>query len=117
MYYSYFKPHLVILLLSRYINRFNLFENIPNLDQFEKYQDSNTIEAKTENIRLNLIESLSTLINDFSDEKGVEYDKIFYDVEKKKEHKTALIGFLREIKEGYNKNEMTLIIKKRFKYI
>lgn len=112
MYYSYFKPHLVILLLSRYINRFNLFENIPNLDQFEKYQDSNTIEAKTENIRLNLIESLSTLINDFSDEKGVEYDKIFYDVEKKKEHKTALIGFLREIKEGYNKNEMTLIIKK-----
>ena len=113
MYYSYFKPHLVILLLSRYINRFNLFENIPNLDQFEKYQDSNTIEAKTENIRLNLIESLSTLINDFSDEKGVEYDKIFYDVEKKKEHKTALIGFLREIKEGYNKNEMTLIIKKK----
>ena len=113
MYYSYFKPHLVILLLSRYINRFNLFENIPNLEQFQKYDEANTIEAKTENIRLNLIDSLSALINDFSDEKGVEYDKIFYDVEKKKEHKTALIGFLREIKEGYNKKEMTLIIKKK----
>ena len=113
MYYSYFKPHLVILLLSRYINRFNLFENIPNLEQFAKYDESNTIEAKTENIRLNLIDSLSTLISDFSDEKGVEYDKIFYEVEKKKEHKTALIGFLREIKEGYNKKEMTLIIKKK----
>ena len=113
MYYSYFKPHLVILLLSRYINRFNLFENIPNLEQFAKYDESNTVEAKTENIRLNLIDSLSALINDFSDENGVEYDKIFYDVEKKKEHKTALIGFLREIKEGYNKNEMTLIIKKK----
>jgi hypothetical protein len=113
MYYSYFKPHLVILLLSRYINRFNLFENIPNLEQFSKYDESNTIEAKTENIRLNLIDSLSALISDFSDEKGVEYDKIFYEVEKKKEHKTALIGFLREIKEGYNKKEMTLIIKKK----
>ena len=113
MYYSYFKPHLVILLLSRYINRFNLFETIPNLEQFQKYDEANTIEAKTENIRLNLIDSLSALINDFSDEKGVEYDKIFYDVEKKKEHKTALIGFLREIKEGYNKKEMTLIIKKK----
>ena len=33
--------------------------------------------------------------------------------EKKKENKTALIGFLREIKEGYNKNEMTLIIRKK----
>ena len=113
MYYSYFKPHLVILLLSRYINRFNLFENIPNLEQFQKYNEANTLEAKTENIRLNLIDSLSSLINDFSDEKGVEYDKIFYDVEKKKENKTALIGFLREIKEGYNKNDMTLIIKKK----
>ena len=113
MYYSYFKPHLVILLLSRYINRFNLFENIPNLEQFQKYDESNTIEAKTENIRLNLIDSLSNLIADFSDEKGVEFDKIFYEVDKKKEHKTALIGFLREIKEGYNKNEMTLIIKKK----
>ena len=113
MYYSYFKPHLVILLLSRYINRFNLFENIPNLEQFQKYNEANTLEAKTENIRLNLIDSLSALINDFSDEKGVEYDKIFYDVEKKKENKTALIGFLREIKEGYNKNDMTLIIKKK----
>ena len=113
MYYSYFKPHLVILLLSRYINRFNLFENIPNLEQFTKYDESNTIKAKTENIRLNLIDSLSDLINDFSDENGVEYDKIFYDTEKKKEHKTALIGFLREIKEGYNKNDMTLIIKKK----
>ena len=113
MYYSYFKPHLVILLLSRYINRFNLFENIPNLEQFAKYDESNTIEAKAENIRLNLIDSLSSLISDFSDENGVEYDKIFYEVEKKKEHKTALIGFLREIKEGYNKKEMTLIIKKK----
>ena len=113
MYYSYFKPHLVILLLSRYINRFNLFENIPNLEQFQKYNEANTLEAKTENIRLNLIDSLSALINDFSDEKGVEYDKIFYDEEKKKENKTALIGFLREIKEGYNKNDMTLIIKKK----
>ena len=113
MYYSYFKPHLVILLLSRYINRFNLFENIPNLEQFAKYDESNTIEAKTENIRLNLIDSLSALISDFSDENGVEYDKIFYEVEKKKEHKTALIGFLREIKEGYNKKEMTLIIRKK----
>ena len=113
MYYSYFKPHLVILLLSRYINRFNLFENIPNLEQFSKYDETNNIKAKTENIRLNLIDSLSVLINDFSDEKGVEYDKIFYEAEKKKEQKIALIGFLREIKEGYNKNEMTLIIMKK----
>ena len=32
---------------------------------------------------------------------------------KKAEHKKALVGFLREIKEGYNKEDMTLIIKKK----
>ena len=113
MYYSYFKPHLVILLLSKYINRFSLFENIPDLENYTKYNENNTLEAKIENIRLNLIDSLSSLINDFSSEKGVEYDKIFDEKEKKAEHKTALIGFLREIKEGYNKQDMTLIIKKK----
>ena len=113
MYYSYFKPHLVILLLSRYINRFSLFENIPEIENYTKYDENNTIEAKTENIRLNLIDSLTSLITDFSSENGVEYDKIFYEKEKKAEHKTALIGFLREIKEGYNKPEMISIIKKK----
>ena len=111
MYYSYFKPHLVIILLSRYINRFNLFENIPAFESFTKFDENNTLEAKTENIRLYLIDSLAALIKDFGDEKGVEYDKIFY--EKEKKNKTALIGFLREIKEGYNKPEMTSIIKKK----
>jgi hypothetical protein len=90
-----------------------LFENIPDLENYLKYNDNNTLEAKIENIRLNLIDSLTALINDFSSEKGVEYDKIFYEQEKKSEHKTALIGFLREIKEGYNKQDMTLIIKKK----
>ena len=42
MYYSYFKPHLVILLLSRYINRFSLFENIPDLENYTKYDEKNT---------------------------------------------------------------------------
>lgn len=111
MYYSYFKPHLVIILLSRYINRFNLFENLPNMESYTKFDENNTLEAKTENIRLYLIDSLTALINDFGNEKGVEYDKIFY--EKEKKNKTALIGFLREIKEGYNKPEMTSIIKKK----
>ena len=113
MYYSYFKPHLVILLLSRYTNRFSLFENIPDLENYTKYDENNTLEAKIENIRLNLIDSLSSLINDFNSENGVEYDKIFFEKEKKAEHKKALVGFLREIKEGYNKKEMTLIIKKK----
>ncbi len=83
MYYSYFKPHLVILLLSRYINRFSLFENIPGLENYTKYDENNTLEAKVQNIKLNLIDSLSDLINDFSSEKGVEYDKIFDEKEKK----------------------------------
>jgi hypothetical protein len=89
MYYSYFKPHLVIILLSRYINRFNLFENIPNMESYTKFDENNTLEAKTENIRLYLIDSLTALIKDFGEEKGVEYDKIFY--EKEKKNKTALI--------------------------
>lgn len=38
----------------------------------------------------------------------------YFTMSRRKEHKTALIGFLREIKEGYNKNEMTLIIKKNW---
>ena len=113
MYYSYFKPHLVILLLSRYINRFSLFEKIPDLESYTKYDENNTLEAKIENIRLNLIDSLSSLINDFNSQNGVEYEKIFYEKERKPEHKKALIGFLREIKEGYNKQDMTLIIKKK----
>ena len=91
MYYSYFKPHLVIILLSRYINRFNLFENIPAFESFTKFDENNTLEAKTENIRLYLIDSLAALIKDFGDEKGVEYDKIFY--EKEKKNKKDLIGY------------------------
>ena len=110
MYYSYFKPHLVILLLSRYYNRFNLFENIKGIEEYSKYKENNSLEVKTENIRLHLIDSLSDLINDFNNKDGVEYDNIFFDKEKKTEHKTALIGFLREIKEGYSKEEMTLTI-------
>jgi hypothetical protein len=113
MYYSYFKPHLVILLLSRYYNRFNLFENIKGIEEYSKYKENNSLEVKTENIRLHLIDSLSDLINDFNNKDGVEYDNIFFDKEKKIEHKTALIGFLREIKEGYSKEEMTLTIKKK----
>ena len=113
MYYSYFKPHLVILLLSRYYNKFNLFENIKGIEEYSKYKENNSLEVKTENIRLHLIDSLSDLINDFNNKDGVEYDNIFFDKEKKTEHKTALIGFLREIKEGYSKEEMTLTIKKK----
>ena len=113
MYYSYFKPHLVILLLSRYYNRFNLFEKISEIEEYLKYKENNSLEANTENIRQNLIDTLNNLINDFNDKNGVEYNNIFYDNEKKIENKTALIGFLREIKEGYSKEEMTLTIKKK----
>ena len=111
MYYSYFKPHLIILLLSKYINRFYLFDKIPGLEEYTKFNENNTIEAKIDNIKLELIDTLTLLINDFSSNEGVEFDKIFY--KDKGENKTALIGFLREIKEGYNKKEMTSIIQKK----
>ena len=110
MYFSYFKPHLVTLLLVNYVNRFSLTESINKNNYFDELKDNNKIE---DNIRLYLNYSIDNLIKDFGEEKSKEYDQIFISDSKKNDKKRALIGFLREVKEEYNKEEIFENIKKK----
>ena len=102
VYFIYFKPHITILLLSKYINRFYLLnqqeeENITNIS-YSHLTNDNIIE----NVLNYIGHSLNYLINNFSLKESIEYDDIFFENNKKTEHKKRLIGFLKEIKEEYN---------------
>ena len=118
LYYSYFKPHLILLLFSKYINRFSLFELTEkeknnSFNSFIKFKDDNNLfETKIENSRCYLIDSINDLINQITEDDN-EYKKMFKIKEKNNEHKKALIIFLNKIKELYNKEELTQTINKK----
>ena len=122
LYYSYFKPHLILLLLSKYINRFSLLdikennfeENGKNniYNDFQKFKDDNSMENKIENARNYLIDLINNLIDEISNNDN-EYRKMFKIKDENNEQKRALIGFLNKIKVLYNKDEMTQTINKK----
>ena len=122
LYYSYFKPHLILLLLSKYINRFSLIDiNEKNLEEngknniyndFKKFKDDNSMEIKIENARNYLIDSINNLIDEINSNDN-EYKKMFKIKDDNNEQKRALIGFLNKIKDLYNKDEMTQTINKK----
>ena len=122
LYYSYFKPHLILLLLSKYINRFSLIDiNENNLEEngknniyndFKKFKDDNSMEIKIENARNYLIDSINNLIDEINSNDN-EYKKMFKIKDDNNEQKRALIGFLNKIKDLYNKDEMTQTINKK----
>ena len=119
LYYSYFKPHLILLLLSKYINRYSLFDiDENNLDNnntyksFIKFKNDNSIEIKIENARCYLIDSINDLINKINIDND-EYEKMFKIKEENNDQKKNLIRFLNKISDLYNKDEMTQTINKK----
>ena len=124
LYYSYFKPHLILLLLSNYINRFSLFDineekedNNNNKNIFHEFfkfkDDKNTMEIKIENAKNYLIDSINNLIDEINSN-DIEFEKMFKVKEENNEQKRTLIGFLQKIKDLYNKNEIVQTINKKF---
>ena len=122
LYYSYFKPHIILILLSKYINRFSLLklddnnikENENNIyKSFIKFKDDNTMETKIENARNYFIDSINNLIDEITNNNN-EYKKMFrIREEENNEHKQSLIIFLNKIKELYDREEMTQTINKK----
>ena len=119
LYYSYFKPHLILLLLSKYINRFSLFnidennlENNNTYKSFIQFRDGNSMEIKIENARHYLIDSINDLINKINIDND-EYENMFKIKEENNEQKKNLIRFLNKISDLYNKDEMTQTINKK----
>ena len=119
LYYSYFKPHLILLLLSKYINRFNLFSLKENFDKnelyiaFNEFKQGNDMEIKISNAKIYLNNDINFLLNeiDKDNDKELLYKKIFRN--NTEEQKRAFIGFLNKIKELYNKEEMNKTINKK----
>ncbi len=119
LYYSYFKPHLILLLLSKYINRFNLFSLKENFDNnelyiaFNEFKQGNDMEIKISNAKIYLNNDINFLLNeiDKDNDKEILYKKIFKN--NTEEQKRAFIGFLNKIKELYNKEEMNKTINKK----
>jgi len=121
LYYSYFKPHLILILLSKYVNRISLFEVDDDLDENEKnniynifkgFKEDNSMKIRIENARNYLIESINNLIDEIIKDDN-EYQKMFKITEEKNEQKKALIKFLNKIKDLYDKDEITQNINKK----
>ena len=114
LYYSYFKPHLILLLLSKFFYRFSLFspkdeKNEKNKNElymsFNEFNKDNNIESKISNAKIYLNNDINNLLQDDN-----IYQKIF---KKNKEDKTPLTAFMKKIKELYNKEDMTKTIQKK----
>ena len=117
LYYSYFKPHLILILLSKYINRFSLFETNENVnneiyDSFKGFKDDSTMEMRIENARIYLINSINNLIDEINKDDN-EYEKMFKIKDENNEQKKTLIIFLNKIKDLYDKDEITQNINKK----
>ena len=114
LYYSYFKPHLILLLLSKFFYRFSLFspkdeKNEKNKNElymsFNEFNKDNNIESKISNAKIYLNNDINNLLQDDN-----IYQKIF---KKNNEEKTPLTAFMKKIKELYNKEDMTKTIQKK----
>ena len=107
MYYSYFKPHISIILLSKYENIFSLLD-CQELEKNEKIlYNELTNNNIVENIRSYLKQALDYLINDFNKNESIEYSEIFDVNNKIDESKKRVNGFLKEIREQYNNDTIT----------
>ena len=70
LYYSYFKPHLILLLISKYFNRFNLFvldkekANNELYNLFSDFKTENDLETKISNAKIYLNKDINNLLDE-----------------------------------------------------
>ena len=117
LYYSYFKPHLILLLLSKYTNRFNLF-NINEKENknelfiiFSEFKQGTDMEIKISNSKYYLNNEIDYLLNEMNKKDELVYKKIFKN--NNEEQKRSFITFLNKIKELFNKEENNKTINKK----
>jgi len=117
LYYSYFKPYFILLLLSKYINRLSLFDLDENEDNssynsFKKFKEGNTKDTKYENARIFLIDSIDNLIGEINKE-NYDYKIMFNTNNENDERKKSLISFLKNIQDLYSREEIGQSINKK----
>ena len=118
LYFSYFKPHLILLLISKYYYRFNLFINDDNnkneLNQaFNEFNKENNTEAKISNAKIYLNNDIFNIIQEINQTNDINsdlYKKIF---KKQNDNIIPFICFMKKIKELYNKEDMNKTIEKK----
>ena len=117
LYYSYFKPYFILLLLSKYINRLSWFDISENEDNnpynsFKKFKEENTKETKVENARIFLVDTIDNEIGEISGE-NYEFKNIFTSNNENDERKKALISILNKIQDLYSREEIGQSIYKK----
>ena len=121
LYYSYFKPHLILLLISKYFNRFNLFvldkekNNNELYNLFSDFKTENDLETKISNAKIYLNNDINNLLDEIKESDENDNDDLLKKMFKNnnQEQKIQILGFLKKIKELYNKEEMNKTINKK----
>ena len=110
IYYTYFKPNISLLDLSKYKNRIDLVnkEEIDKNDFYNYLIQNNEINI----IQKFLENNINILINDFNKE-GKEYNEIFHNDDTGIKHRNKLCGFLAEIKKEIKNDKFNELAKKR----
>ena len=111
IYYTYFKPNISLLVLSKYKNRIDLV----NKEEIDKNDFYNYLIQNNEiNIIQNFLENnINILINDFNNKKGKEYNEIFHNDDTGIKHRNKLCGFLAEIKKEIKNDKFNKLVNKR----
>jgi len=111
IYYTYFKPNISLLVLSKYKNRIDLVnkEEIDKNDFYNYLIQNNEINI----IQKFLENNINILINDFNNKKGKEYNEIFHNDDTGIKHRNKLCGFLTEIKKEIKNDKYNKLVNKR----
>ena len=117
LYFSYFKPHLILLLISKYYYRFNLFthEDVKNelYNSFNVFNKENDIESKISNAKMYLNNDINYIIKQINKNEDINNDLFKKIFKKRNDNIIPFIGFMNKIKELYNKEDMSRTIQKK----
>jgi hypothetical protein len=114
IFFIYIKPHIVMSLLSHNNNIFSIFNYPETKEANENIIYSQLINNNiSTNVNTYFIQSLDYLIDNFNKKESEVYNEMFYACDKRDEDKLRIIGFLKEIKEEYEKGTNTNYIKNK----
>ena len=109
-YYSYFKPHLVFLILFFTNFRSDYYTEETN-ELIKDYHKIETNDDINYNVKLYLARTIKKQIDSYKNENSNEFKTVFGDIEENKEKKASLISYLKKIQKSYEEDN-DLFIKK-----
>ena len=99
-YYSYFKPHLVFLILFFTNFRSDYYTEETN-ELIKDYHKIETNDDINYNVKLYLARTIKKQIDSYKNENSNEFKTVFGDIEENKEKKASLISYLKKIQKSY----------------